>query len=45
MDALADPSAISGLDESDPRSVAKFIKKMGSEMGEDMGGDSDQTIE
>jgi putative FmdB family regulatory protein len=45
MDALADPSSMAGLDESDPRSVAEYMKKMGREMGEDMGGDIDQAIE
>ena len=35
LESLADPSALGGLDENDPRSVAKFMKKMGQEMGED----------
>jgi putative FmdB family regulatory protein len=37
LDALSDPSAFAGLDENDPKSVAKFMKKMGQEMGEDVG--------
>ena len=45
LESLADPSALSGLDENDPRSVAKFMKKMGAEMGEDFGGDIEQAIE
>jgi putative FmdB family regulatory protein len=45
MDALADPSALGGLDENDPRSVATFMKKMGAEMGEDFDGDIEQAIE
>ncbi len=36
LEKLADPSAWSGLDENDPKSVAKFMKKMGSELGEDV---------
>ena len=44
LDALSDPSALSGLDENDPRSVAKFMKKMGQEMGEDV-GDLEQAME
>ena len=44
MDALADPSAFAGLDENDPKSVAKFMKKMGQEMGEDV-GDLEQAME
>ena len=44
LDTLADPSALSGLDENDPRSVATFMKKMGQEMGEDV-GDIEQAME
>ena len=44
LEALADPSAFAGLDENDPRSVAKFVKKMGQEMGEDV-GDLEQAME
>ena len=44
LDALSDPSAMAGLDENDPRSVAKFMKKMGQEMGEDV-GDIEQAME
>ena len=44
LDAMADPSALGGLDENDPRSVAKFMKKMGQEMGEDV-GDLEQAME
>jgi len=45
MESLADPSKLSGLDESDPKSVARWMKKMGKEMGEDMGEDFDQSID
>jgi len=44
LESMADPSALSGIDENDPRSVAKFMKKMGQEMGEDA-GDIEQTME
>jgi putative FmdB family regulatory protein len=44
LDALSDPSAFAGLDENDPRSVATFMKKMGQEMGEDV-GDLEQAME
>ncbi len=37
LESMADPSKWGGLDENDPASVAKFIKKMGSELGEDIG--------
>ncbi len=41
MERLADPSRFSGLDESDPKSVARWMKTMGREMGEDLGEDFD----
>jgi putative FmdB family regulatory protein len=39
LESLADPSSLSGLDESDPASVARWMKKMGREMGEDISGE------
>jgi len=41
MDGLADPSNLSGLDENDPSSVARWMKKMSREMGDEVGGGSD----
>ena len=38
MDAMANPAALSGLDENDPKSVARLMRKMGKEMGEEFGG-------
>lgn len=45
LESLADPSGMGGVDEDDPKSVARFMKKMGQEMGEDLGEDIDQAIE
>lgn len=45
MESLADPSSVGDLDENDPKSVARWMKKMGKEMGEDFGDDLDQAIE
>ncbi len=45
LDALADPGALGGLDENDPKSVARWAKKMGKEMGEDLGEDFDEVME
>lgn len=45
FEALADPSQFSGLDEQDPRSIARWAKKMGREMGEEMGPEFDQVVE
>jgi putative FmdB family regulatory protein len=36
MDALADPGSLGGLDENDPQSMARWMKKMAGEMGEDL---------
>lgn len=46
LESLADPSSLSGLDENDPGSVARWMKKMGKELGEDFDGeDIDQIAE
>jgi putative FmdB family regulatory protein len=42
LESLMDPSVMGGLDEKDPRSLAKWMKRMGKEMGEDV---SDEEIE
>ncbi len=45
LESLADPSKMS-FDENDPRSVAKWVKKIGKEAGEDIGDDAvDQMVE
>jgi putative FmdB family regulatory protein len=45
LERLADPAAWSGVDENDPKSVARVLKKMGREMGEDFPGEVDQMVE
>jgi hypothetical protein len=45
MEALADPSSLSGLDENDPRSIAEWAKRMGKELGEEAGEDWDEMVE
>ena len=44
-DALADPSMFAGLDENDPRSIARWAKKLGKELGEEAGEDWDAMVE
>ncbi len=39
LESLADPSSWGGLDENDPRSVERFIRKMGNEMGDEVSRD------
>jgi len=45
LESLADPSKFGDLDENDPTSVARLMKKMGREMGGDFGDDFDQAME
>lgn len=46
LEALADPSSLSDLDDSDPKSVARWMRKVGREMGEEAGGeDFDQMVD
>jgi putative FmdB family regulatory protein len=39
LDALADPSSLGDLDSDDPKSVGRWMRKMGQEMGDDLGGE------
>ena len=46
MESMADPSKLGGVDENDPKSVARWMRKMGKEMGDDLGGeDLDQMMD
>ena len=45
LDSLADPSNLAGLDEKDPRSMARWMRKMGKELGEDGGEDFEQMVD
>jgi hypothetical protein len=45
LDSLADPGQLGDLDEGDPRSVARWMKKMGGELGEDVGEDWDDMVD
>jgi putative FmdB family regulatory protein len=38
MESLADPSKLD-LDENDPKSVSRWMRKMGKEMGDELGGE------
>jgi putative FmdB family regulatory protein len=39
LDALADPSNLAGMDENDPQSMARFMKTMGEDLGDDFSED------
>ena len=45
LESLADPSGMGDLDESDPQSVARFMKKMGREFGDELGDDFDSSVD
>src|SRR5271170_3551366 len=46
LDQLSDPSKFSDLDEKDPKSVARMMRNMGKEMGDEFGGaEFDQAID
>ena len=44
LDSMVDAD-LSGLDENDPRSLGKFMRKMGHEMGEDMGDEFNEVVD
>ena len=45
LESMADPGKWGDIDENDPKSMARFMKKMGKEMGEEVGEDFDEMIE
>jgi putative FmdB family regulatory protein len=45
LDDLADPSMMDGLDEDDPKSMARWMRKMSAEAGEDMPPEFDEVID
>jgi hypothetical protein len=44
LDSLADDSALAGLDENDPKSMGRWMRKMASEAGEDMPPEFDEVV-
>lgn len=45
FERLSDPSNWSGLDENNPKSIAKFMRKMGNELGEDLGPELEEVVD
>jgi len=45
LDSLADPGSLSGLDEDDPKSLARWMRKMSGEMGEDLGDEFGEMVD
>src|SRR5512136_550697 len=44
LDDLEDPGAMAGLDENDPKSLARFMRKMANEAGEELGPEFDEVV-
>ena len=44
INSLTDPAGLGSVDENDPRSVGKFMRRMGNEMGEGMGPEFDEMV-
>ncbi len=44
LDDLADPSSMGDLDENDPKSLARFMRKMANETGEDLGAEFEEVV-
>lgn len=45
LEDLADSSLLAGLDENDPRSIARWAKKMGKQLGDEVGDDWDEMVD
>jgi putative FmdB family regulatory protein len=45
LDDISDPSMLDGLDEEDPKSIARWMRKMSAETGEEMPGEFDEVID
>jgi len=45
LETLSDPTAWGDVDEKDPRSMAKMMRRMGSELGEEMGPDFHEAVD
>jgi hypothetical protein len=42
---MADDAALSGVDEQDPKSMARWMRRMGQESGEEGGAEFDQAVD
>lgn len=45
LENLADPGSLAGLDENDPKSMARWMRKMSREMGEDLGSEFNEVVD
>jgi putative FmdB family regulatory protein len=45
LESLADPAKLGAIDENNPASMARWMKRMGKEFGEDLGEDFDSMVD
>ena len=45
LESLADPTSLAGLDENDPRSLARMMRKISEETGEPLEGEEAEMLE
>jgi len=45
LETMGDPANLGDLDEQDPRSVARWARRMGKEVGEDLGPEFDEMVD
>lgn len=45
LEALEDAATFGGVDENDPASVARWARRVGGDVGDEMGGDLDEMVE
>jgi putative FmdB family regulatory protein len=45
LEDLASDASLADLDESDPRSMARWARRMGREMGEELGPEFDEMVD
>jgi len=45
LEYLSNPSSFGDLDENDPKSVARWARKLGQQMGEDLGDDWSEMVD
>jgi hypothetical protein len=45
LDDMADPTAFGDLDENDPRSIGRWMRRMSAEMGEDLGDEMTEMVD
>jgi hypothetical protein len=45
LETLADPGNLANLDENDPKSLARLMRQMGDETGEDLGPEFNEVVD